>query len=117
MATFSRELLSGSTDGMPIKVTGTNTAGAVTIHTAHASAKDEVYLWVSNTSASAATLTLEWGGATDPDNLLCKAVSIPANSPPIPISTGQTLTNSKVVEAFAGTANVLNIVGYVNRIT
>ena len=118
MATFSRVLLSGSTDGLPIKVSGTATGSANTIHTAIAgsTAFDEIYLWVANTSASAATLTLEWGSVTDPDGHICKAVSIPANSPPIPIVAGCVLNNAKVVKAFAGTANVLNITGYVNRI-
>jgi hypothetical protein len=116
MATFSRELLSGSTDGKGILVAATATPGT-TIHTAHASAKDEVYLWVSNLDASAVTLTLEYGGVTDPDDLLVKQLSIPANSPPIPLVAGLTLTNSKVVKAFASSANKLIIAGHVNRIT
>lgn len=117
MATYSRQLLSGSTNGKPIKVAATATPGT-TIHTAVSgtSSFDEVYLWVANTSASAVALTLEWGGATDPDDLACKSVSIPANSPPIPIAPGLVLQNSLVIRAFAGAANVLNIEGYVNRI-
>lgn len=115
MATYSRELLSGSTDGMPNKVTAIATPGD-TIHTAHASAKDELYLWVSNLHSAAVTLTLEWGGATDPDDLLVKLLSIPANSPPIPVASGLVLTNAKVVKAFASVADKLVITGYVNRI-
>ncbi len=118
MASYARSILSGSTSGKPIKVTGTATGSSVTVHTAVAGAGawDEVYIWVSNTSATAATLTIEWGGVTDPDNLLVKAVSIPPNSPPIPIATGQVLNGGLVIKAFAGTANVLNLTGYVNNI-
>lgn len=117
MATFSRVLLSGSTSGQPIKVAATATAGT-TIHTAIAGATafDEVYAWVVNTDTAARTLTIEYGGTTDPDNLFPKALVIPASSPPIPILTGQVLNGGLVVRAFASSANVLLIAGYVNRI-
>lgn len=117
MATYSRVLLSGSTNGKPIPVAATATAGT-TIHTAVAgtSSFDEIYMWASNVTAAAATLTIEWGGVTDPGNHSVKAVSIPANSPPIPIMTGQVLNNGLVVGAFSGTASAINITGYVNRI-
>ncbi len=118
MATYSRLLLSGSTNGKPIPVTGTNTGTANIIHTAvtGAGAFDEIYAWASNVTAAAATLTVEWGGVTDPANHLIKAYSLPPNSPPIPIATGQSLNNSLVVKAFSGTASAINITGFVNRI-
>lgn len=114
-----RILLSGSTNGKPIKVTGTATGLSVTVHTASSDVTDVdyVYLWASNTSASAATLTLEWGGTTDPDHLLTKQYSVGANSAPTPIATGLPINNALVVKAFAGTANVLNLTGYVLRVT
>jgi hypothetical protein len=115
MATFTKLVLSGSTDGQGIVINATATAGD-TIHTAHATALDELWLWVSNLHTAAVTLTLEWGGATDPDDLLVKAVSIPANSPPIPIVHGLVLTNSLEAAAFASVADKLVISGYVHRI-
>ncbi len=117
MAVYSRQLLSGSTNGKSIKVVATATAGT-TIHTAvtGTTAFDEIYAWVTNTDTVAHTLTIEYGGVTDPDNLIVKAVSIPASSPPIPILTGQVLQNGLVVGAFADTANKLLITGFVNRI-
>lgn len=117
MTTYARALLSGSTSGLPIPVAATATPGTL-VHTAvsGATAWDEVYLWVSNVTATAATLTVEWGGVTDPGSMLTKAVSIPANSPPIPISLGQVLNGGLVVRAFSGTASALNCTGYVNRI-
>ncbi len=118
MASYSRTLLSGSTNGRVIPVVATATAGTL-IHTAIAGTTsfDEVYLWVSNASAAAATLTIEWGGVTDPGDHMTKALSIPANSPPIPIVTGQVLNNALVVRAFSGTTAVLNISGFCNRIS
>ena len=117
MATYSRQLLSGSTNGKSIKVAATATAGT-TIHTAIAgtTAFDEIYLWVTNTDTAAINLTLEWGGVADPDNLVCKTLSIPALSGPIPVIQGLVLQNALVVGAFASSANKLLITGYVNRI-
>ena len=117
MATYSRQLLSGSTSGTPIPVAATATPGTL-LHTAiaGASAYDEVYLWVSNVTGSAATLTVEWGGVSDPGSHMTKAYSIAANSPPIAIATGQVLNGGLLVRAFSGTASALNVTGYVNRI-
>lgn len=117
MASYSRQLLSGSTNGKTVKIVATATAGT-TIHTAVTGTTgfDEIYIWVTNTSANSVLLTCEWGGVTDPDNLIVKQLSIPANSPPIPIITGQVLNNALVVGMFASTASVLVASGYVNRI-
>lgn len=117
MATYSRLLLSGSTNGRAIPVVATATAGTL-IHTAVAGSVgfDELYLWVSNVTGGAATLTIEWGGVTDPGDHMVKAYSIAANSAPIAIVIGQVLNNGLVVRAFSGTASALNITGFVNRI-
>ena len=117
MASYSRVLLSGSTNGRNIVVVATATPGTA-IHTAVAGTVsfDEVYLWASNVTAATATLTLEWGGVTDPGDHMVKSFSIPANSPPIPLITGQVLNNGLLIKAFGGTASAINVSGYVNRI-
>lgn len=117
MATFSRILLSGSTSGQPIKVAATATPGTL-IHTAVAGAVsfDEIYLWVTNTDTVTRTVTIQWGGVTDPDNLIAKTVSLGASSPPFPIITGINLNGGLIVRAFASSANVLLISGYCNQI-
>lgn len=111
--TISKELLSGSTSGRPIKVAATATAGT-TIHTAHATAKDEVTLYATNTDSVDRVLTLEWGGTTSPDDLIKN--TIPAGET-ILVAPGLPVTASVVVRAFAAAANVINITGYVNRIS
>lgn len=111
--TIAKAILSGSTNGRPIKVAATATAGT-TIHTAHATALDEVTLYATNTDTVDRTLTLEHGGTTSPDDLL-KFV-IPAGET-ILVAPGLVLTGSVVLRAFAQTANVINLVGYVNRIS
>lgn len=114
MAVTTKILLSGSTDGLPIPVAATATPGT-TIHTCGAVGMEDLYLWASNVTGAAATLTLEWGGVTDPGNHLIKAYSIPANSGRVPLVFGEPLQNSKVVKAFSGTASAINIGGYVYR--
>ena len=114
MATFSKLKLSGSTDGKQIKVVATATAGT-TIHTAHATALDEVWLWAVNSSTTAVKLTVEWGEATAPDGNI--EVTVPGESGYLMVVPGLILTNSLVVKAFAGTANVLLVNGYCNRIS
>lgn len=113
MATFTKVVLSGSTDGRPIKVVATATAGT-TIHTAHATSIDEVYLYACNTQAAAILLTIEFGGVTSPDDLI--EFSIPGHSGLYCVCPGLPITNSLVVRAFAATANLITITGFVNRI-
>jgi hypothetical protein len=85
---YTPELLSGSVDGKPIKISGTATGTANTIHQADAAKKDEVYLLASNLHNADVKLTVEWGGATDPDDLLVKNFVIPPEGPPTPIAVG-----------------------------
>ena len=114
MATFSKVILSGSTSGKQIKVVATATAGT-TIHTAHASAIDEVWLFAVNSSSTAVKLTIEWGEAGAPEGNI--EVTVPGESGYLMVVPGCPLTGSLVVKAFAATANVVMINGYVNRIT
>lgn len=116
MATYSKQLLSGSTNGKGIKVAATATAGTL-IHTAVSgtSSEDEIWLYAHNTSGSAVKLTLEWGGTTSPDDLI--EINIPVDGTGLVlVAPGILLQNGLVVRAFAATANVINIFGYVNRI-
>lgn len=115
MATFSKEFLSGGTgDGLGIKVTQTATVGD-TIHAADASEKDEIFIYAFNTDSSDRTLTLEWGGADDPDDLIEHVV--PATDGLHLVVPGLILSGGDTVKAFASAANVIVIYGFVNRIT
>jgi len=116
MATFSKVLLSGSTDGKAIKVAQTATAGT-TIHTAGSgtSNRDEIWIYAVNTSASSVKLTIEWGEATAPDGNI--EVTVLPEAGLVTVIPGLLLQNSLVCRAFAGTANVICIHGFVNRIT
>jgi hypothetical protein len=116
MPTYSKQLLSGSTNGKGIKVAATATAGTL-IHTAvtGTSSLDEIWLYAHNTSSAAVKLTLEWGGVAAPDDHV--EINIGAEGTGmILIAPGILLQNGLIVRAFAATANVINIFGYVNRI-
>ena len=117
MAVYKRKL-SGSTDGKAIKVVQTATAGD-TIHTAVAGTTagtyDEVWLWAYNGHTSNVTLTLEWGGATVPDQNI--VTTVPFKSGLIELTPGLVLQNGMVIKAFASVANVITIYGFANSIT
>lgn len=111
---FTKVVLSGSTNGRNIKVAQTATAGT-TIHTAHATASDEIYLWAVNSDTTDRKLTIEFGGTTAPDDLI--EATIPAESGLVLVVPGLIVTGAVVVRAFAATANVVLVNGFVNRIT
>ena len=117
MSTFTKNKLSGSTNGKPQKVTGTATGSSILVHTAVSgtSSFDEVWIWATNTSSSDVVLTLEWGDNTTPDGNII--VTVPKQSGLYLITPGLVLQNSLTVRAFAGTGNVINLVGFVNTIS
>ena len=112
MATFSKEFLSGSTDGLGVLVAATATPGTL-VHTAHATGKDEVWIYATNNDTVAITLTVEFGDATATNNIV---LQIPSKAGLTLVAPGLVLTNSKTVKAFAGTTNKITLTGYVNRI-
>ena len=119
MATFNKAKMSGSTDGLGIKVTGTSTGATVTVHTAVAGTTagvfDEIWLYANNTSTSAVKLTVEWGTATAADGNI--ELTIAAEAGLVLVVPGLILQNAKVVKAFAATADVILLSGFVNAIS
>lgn len=118
MATFVKRKLSGSTDGRGIKVVATASAGT-TIHTAVAGTTagtfDEIWLYAYNDDTSVRTLTIEFGGTTDPDDNIVIALEPQAGA--VLVVPGFILQNSCVVKAFADSANKVVIFGYINNMT
>lgn len=117
---ITKTLLSNSTGGMPIKVVAIASTGT-TIHATGISSSviDEVWLYATNTSSLNVNLTIEFGSTTAPDQNII--IAIPFKSGLTICVAGLTLTGTgaaaRTITAFAGTANVINIVGYVNRIS
>ena len=120
MATFTKVKLSESDDGRGIKVNQTAIATGKLIHTGSATSTtyDEVWLYAVNTSAAAVKLTIEWGGTTSPDDLIELTVQPEAGL--VTIAPGLLLKGNAtplVIRAFAATADVITIHGFVNQIS
>jgi len=112
-----RRNLSGSPTGVGIKVT--STSSAVTVHTHNEktdpsypgvkSMFDELHLWALNSHSSSVTVTLRWGGDTDPDNLLPVAIQAGAF---LKIVNGMHIAGDLTVSAVASDANKIVLYGY-----
>jgi len=113
--TYTKMPLSQGTNGKLIKIVQTATAGT-TIHTAVVGTTDwdEIWLYAVNNHTADVNLTIEWGDATAPDNNITLAV--PFKQGMFFVVPGFILQNGLTVKAFAGTANVISIGGWVNRI-
>lgn len=111
---INKFILSGSTNGRQIKVAATATPGTL-IHTADATALDEVYLWAVNSDTTARKLTIELGGVTTPDDLIEQTIQ-PEDGLEL-VVPGLILTGGVVIRAFAESANLVLVTGFVNRIT
>ena len=118
MATYSKIVLSGSTDGRGILIVDDATAGK-TVHTGSGTATtyDEVWIYAANYDSSDRKLTIEWGSAAAGDIieqtiateaglvLVIPGLIIKGNATPL------------VVAAFAATTSSIQLFGYVNQIT
>lgn len=111
---------SASTQGQPVKVAATATAGTL-IHTTGVSATviDEIWLYAFNSDTADKLLTIEFGGATAPDQNIVQTIPFRAGLvfviPGLPLLGSGTV--ALTVKAFAATANVITVSGFVNRIT
>ena len=116
MTTYTKVMFSSSTNGKSILLSGTATPGTM-IHTppTGTSGFDEVWLYGMNTSTTPTKVTLEWGETTAPNGNI--EVTIPGEAGLVLIVPGLVIQNSLPIRAFAGTANVITILGFINRIT
>lgn len=119
MATYNKLVLSGSTDGAGILVAATASAGT-TIHTASTTTTtfDEVWLYAVNTDTTARKLTVEWATTTAPNGNI--ELTVNPESGLVLVVPGLVLKGNAtplVIRAFAATANVIVVHGFVNRIT
>lgn len=121
MATFTKQKLSGSTNGKGIAVAATATVGT-TIHATGTSATtiDELWLYANNIHSSAVTLTVEFGGVTTTSDLIQQSIAT-TPSGLVLVCAGLILTGTGsaalTVSAFASVASKIEIFGFVNRIT
>lgn len=118
MATITKSALSGSTSGRGIVIAATATEGTL-IHTAvageSAGVYDEIWLYAQNIHSANVVLTVEFGGTTAVGDTIKATIAFQAGL--VPIVPGFPLQNGCVVRAFAGAANVIEVFGFVNKIT
>ncbi len=118
MATFTKSILSGSTDGRGIHLDDDLTPGKL-IHTGSATAADlhEIWLYATNYDTTSRKLTIEWGGATAGGDII--ELTVAAESGLVLVVPGLLIKGNAtplVVRAFAATTSAINIFGYVNKI-
>lgn len=107
-----RRNLSGSEGGKGIKLTSTSSADTIHTHdgTNNGSAFDEVHLWVVNSHTASLVVNLQWGGSTDPDNV----IDIPvASASFLKIIDGMHIGGDLSVSSTASVANKAVVYGYV----
>lgn len=127
MATFSKIALSASTNGMAIPIPTYAGAGnpATLVHTAHATALDEIWLWVVAYSNTTVLCGVQWG-----QNVATKEIVVPITySVPNPAQWNQALSGAYLivpglilsggltVRLYCSVGTSLVCYGYVNRIT
>ena len=121
MAAFSKQILSGSTNGRGIAVAATATLGT-TIHATGTSASilDELWLYANNIHSTAVTLTVEFGGVTTTSDLIQQSIAA-TPSGLVLVCAGLLLRGTgsaaTTVTAFASVASKIEIFGFVNRIS
>lgn len=113
MATFTKIPFSGSTNGEPVLVAATSSPGTTINAQAAGSEIYEVWAWAANQHTSPVLLTIEWGGTTA---AYVQKVTIPAQEGLFQIMPGIPCIGSMTFKAFAGTTNVINIWGFINKI-
>ena len=126
MATFSKEYLSTSALGEPTLSLSTDVAAPTPIHLTGTSAtvEDEVWLYCSNSHSADVELILFFGYTngsvpTPPASTMYQTITTKAGMTlviPGLVITGNGATAS-VISTYDATGSVLNLWGYVNRIT
>ena len=114
MASISRRVLSGSTNGQPIAVTATSSPGT-TINVASATKINMITLTAKNTATVDRILTIEWGGTSTRNHIIGvipaqDSLYMQVDNMPI---EGTTAT----IAAFATATSGLDILGYVDVFT
>lgn len=120
MASFSKVLLSGSTQGRGISVVATSFAGTLIHATGTSSSiQDEVWLYAVNSWTSDIKLYIQFGGTTSPNDEI--EFTVKAENGLYLIVPGLVITGTgsaaNTIGAYASGSGYINIFGYVNRIT
>lgn len=104
---------SGSTNFLPISISSILSSSPDTIHLASSTNFDEMWLDAYNYSADDGLLTICLGGTNTHQRM---QVPVPTGRGLIPIIKGLKFTGGVTISAFASSANIISVVGFINRI-
>ena len=118
MPTYTKKILSASTDGKAVLVAATASAGT-TIHTGSTNPAviEEVWLYASNPDTATRMLTIQWGGTTSPNDHI--VLYLQPQSGLIVVAPGLLLKGNAtplVIRAFSDSVNKITVTGYINEI-
>jgi hypothetical protein len=117
MATYTKKILSGTTNGKPLSILGATTSGGTLVHTAvtatGANNGDEVWLWATNYVSTTGTITVSFGGTADAERV---HYSVTAQDGLYLVVPGLILNAGLEVRCHASASNTLSVVGYVNTV-
>lgn len=113
MATYARGFFTSSTNGAPVAVTSTDSAGASVIHTTSTNI-EEIYLDVYNKHTAAVELGVDFGTTTAPVK-----VTVPSKAGPLRVIDGWPLRNGLTISCFCSTVSTaaLYVIGRTAVIT
>ena len=120
MATYSKIPFSGSTNGRGVLV-NTTSSNTCVVHTGstNTSVQHEIWLYAQNTDATDRKLTIEFGGVTSPNDIIESTIT--AESGLVLVIPGLILTGNAstapTITAFAATADVVTLHGYVTVVS
>ncbi len=119
MPNYTATTLSAATNGKLIKVVGTASGSATTIHTATGfdapEGVDEVWLWAGSTHSAAVNATLHIN--SDSENVAINFRVPAAYHGPIPVLAGHRVCDGVVISATASVTERVCLWGNVNRIS
>ena len=117
MGTYSKIILSGSTDGQGIEI-GASTVTGTVLHTAVTGAADsidEIWIYAHAKVTTAVALNMLWGPTTATGTKFVHTITGDDRSGLILVAPGLPLRNAKIVKAFVTTANEVVIFGHAIR--
>jgi hypothetical protein len=119
MATYTKHILSGSTGGAPILVTGTAATAGTVVHAGPTATTtiDEVWLWANNVATDDREIFVQLGGVATDFTKQVGPLTLTAREGPKLIIPGIPLTGNATSYAVATATSSVTLIGYVNRIT
>lgn len=112
--TYTKKLLSGSTNGQQIQLTSSSAPGQ-TLHvaTAVAGQLDEIWIWAYNDGPNSANVIILWGVNATTNEII---VAVPAQAGRLLVCDGMLLNGGLTVTAYGSVGSQIRCDGYVNNI-